>query len=186
MDSNYDRLVEQLARFDGKHTDTLEELARGTENVPGALERWLRAADDEGEERIRVAATWLLLHRCRTDPRAVAIHAPTLARLLASEPCADVRLHLLQMLDRVDLGGDLDGSAQTALLHAVRSLAEREPKAFARAWALSVLARLGHFVPRARRTIRPILADAQANGAASTKARLRQLRTSGQLDWMGS
>lgn len=67
---------------------------------------------------------------------------------------------------------------------AVIDMARADPKPLVRAWSVSLLARLGVAMPRARQTLRGLIVRAEDSEAASVKARIRQFRRAGALDWM--
>ncbi len=173
-------LRQTCAAFDGKDTLPLEALALEHEGDAGYLDSVFAVAEAPTSEMESVAATWLLLRRFRKDAAGASAHAARLVGLLPNAVHPDARLHVIQCLDRA-VGG-LDAAGRKRLAKALRADLEHE-RPFVRAWALSVLARLACDTPAIRGWVGEAVEDAEANGKASLKARVRQLRCAGALEW---
>jgi hypothetical protein len=168
--------------FDGKDIVPLEAFALEREGEAGYLAGVFGVAEKPKSEMESVAATWLLLRRFRRDDDGAAEHAGRLAGLLGGAGHPDARLHVIQCLDRAAAGGGFDAAGRKKLAKALRGDLEHE-RPFVRAWALSVLARLAAETPSVREWVGEAVEDAEANGKASLKARVRQLRKAGVLGW---
>ena len=103
-----------------------------------------------------------------------------LAGLLKNAEHPDARLHVLQCLDRAVSG--LKSAERTRLAKALRADLDHE-RPFVRAWALSVLVRLAGETASIREWVGEAVEGAEADEKASVKARVRQLRKGGALDW---
>lgn len=168
--------------FDGKDVVPLEAFALEHEGEAGYLDGVFGVAGAAEREMELVAATWLLLRRFRADDAGAAEHAGRLSGLLGGAAHPDARLHVIQCLDRVVAAGGFDGAGRKKLAKALRADLEHE-RPFIRAWALSVLARLAADTPSVRAWVGEAIGDAESNGTASLKARVRQLRKTGAFGW---
>ncbi len=168
--------------FDGKDTLLLEALALEHQGEAGYLDAVFGVAESPKSDAEVVAATWLLLRMFRKDVAGAAEHGERLAGLLAGAEHPDARLHVVQCLDRAVAGGGFDTAAQERLARSLRADLEHE-RPFVRAWAVSVLVRLAEETPSVRAWVGEAVADVEASGKASLKARVRRLRAEGALEW---
>lgn len=179
-------LREELACFDGKHTDVLERIAVSLSVDTRAVTRLVGVAVKAEHDRIAVAATWVLLRLCE-DGRAASLGAADVERLVALLTRTghwEVRLHVLRVLALCDPAATLPKPLRATLATAALSVAN-DAKPFVRAWAINLLALLGGSLPAARkREIASLIGAAEATGPASLKARVRQLRKAGSLAWL--
>lgn len=74
-------LRSQLALFDGKHTDVLERLAVSIAEDPRALVRRATIAEEGPDDRVAVAATWVILALLQ-DRRGVPAGRAVVVRLV--------------------------------------------------------------------------------------------------------
>ena len=179
-------LQSHLAQYDGRHTDILERVAVAIAEDPDAACTLVDISAEHPLGHTASAATWVLLWLVKRA-NAPAIDAATIARLgavLAKADHWETRLHILQALEHVDLGTILSKSQRESLAKlAMRHTSDARP--FVAAWALNLLGRLGDGVSRRTQTqIAGLIEAAETNGPASTKARLRQLRKAGGLEWL--
>lgn len=179
-------LPSKLALFDGRHTDVLERVAVSLRKDPGACEKLVDIASRRPKEPVAVAAMWVLLRLCK-DGAVGGLGADAIARLgvvLVEAEDWTPRLHVLQVLARHDVASILN-HAQREVLRGAAARSAEDANAFVRAWSLHLLGRLGGSAPGTeRKRIAHMIAAAERTGAASIKARLRQLRQAGGLDWM--
>jgi len=173
-------LLHTCSTFNGKDTLPLEALALEHEGDAGYLDAVFGVAEKPASEMESIAATWLLLRRFRKDADGAQAHADRLAGLLPGAVHHDARLHVIQCLDRA--AGGFNAPARTRLAKTLRPDLEHD-RPFVRAWALSVLARLAMDTPTIRGWVGEAIEDAEENGKASLKARVRQLRCAGALEW---
>ncbi|QDV89187.1 hypothetical protein RAS2_02510 [Phycisphaerae bacterium RAS2] len=170
-------------QFDGKHTDPLERAMADCRDRRGLLDDALALAKLGGTDRFMVAATWLLLNGSRDDDEFVAGHAEQWVALLAEAGHWEVRLHLLQLLDGVEMSERLGTKSQLALWKVAVGTAGDDNK-LVRAWSLSVLGRLGGCLKKAQGEIGALIRRAEKEEAASVKARIRRLHKDGSLKWL--
>jgi len=168
--------------FDGKDTIPIEAFALENEGEKGYLDAAFGVAEAPGSGAESVAATWLLLRQFRKDADGAAAVGGRLAALLDSAQHPDARLHVIQSLDRAVEAGGFDAAGRKKLAKALRSDLEHD-RPFVRAWALSVLVRLAGETPSIREWVGEAVEDTEANEKASVKARVRQLRKGGALEW---
>lgn len=186
MNAETRQLATELARFDGKRTATLARIAAAHSKEPRFDERLFACADASQPVNIRVAATWILLRRAQEHPSRLLGLEIALVDRLAGESAWEPLLHLLQMIDLLDLSEDLDAKTRGRLFQAVMHSAQAD-KTLVRTWSLSILGRLGKGMPAASmNTIAQVIRDAEQRGSASMKARIRRLRSSGELGWMNA
>jgi hypothetical protein len=169
--------------FDGRHTDDLERTLRQCSDRRALLDCTLAIARRGGADRFMVAATWLILNASRRDAEFVDRHAKRWVTMLAAADHWEVRLHLLQLLDGVDMALSLGAPERTALFKAATRSASDDNR-LVRAWSLSVLGRLGGHLRSAQGRIAALIAHAEEQEAASVKARIRRLRRDGSLRWL--
>jgi len=163
-------ILNSLKKFDGKHTDVLEQLAATAPRDESALAQLLAAAEHD-EDSIQVAATWVLKRWNDEHEPMVETCAADLVRLLGMARHWEVRLHLLQILSSVSL----PTARMAALKKRLPELAGDENK-LVRAWTYSVYAAVGDRQPKFQREVCLILERAEADEAASVRARVRQIR----------
>jgi hypothetical protein len=180
--------MQQLAAFDGRHTAPLEALAASLEASPRAIGRLLDVLEATDEPRLEVAATWVVLALCKGEDgvRLSAGEASRLAAALAAVEPWEAALHILQTLAMVDLATVLSPAERKGLASAALRLSGAgQKKPFVRAWSLSVLARVAPGLPRAgREAVAAAVRAEEASGPASVRARVRQMRAAGLLEWI--
>lgn len=153
-----------LAEFDGRHTDTLEQI--WAEHRHSDLRDVLiRLASDTDPVR-QVGATWLL-RRCFEDDVSGAV--PVVRELLASVTHPDAQLHLLQTLDGLVVS-ELDA---LPIFGALLTLSSSENK-FVKAWALGDLVQLADQHEAFRGEVLSVIDQRLATLSASGRARLRR------------
>ena len=179
-------LRDDLACFDGKHTDLLERIAVSLSVETKAPPRLIAAAEQAEHDRIAVAATWVLLRLCEGG-RAALLGASEIERLcvlLTRTHHWEVRLHILRTLALCEPVAT-STQALRAMVAAAALKVANDAKPFVRAWAINLLALLGDSLPGARKQeIGRLIGAAEATESASVKARVRQLRKAGTLAWM--
>jgi hypothetical protein len=148
-----------LARFDGTHTaELVEALDLGRENR-GELVALC------GDTDVAVAATWVIKALVEKG-EAVDVAAVFETLFLQTEWPA--QLHVLQCAQY-----DLDAAA--AHIEAIRSLM-RSPKVLVRVWAMDAFVRGAVVQPDLRGQASKMVEAALSGGAASLRARARELK----------
>ncbi|QDU73118.1 hypothetical protein Pan97_00850 [Bremerella volcania] len=163
-------ILNSLRKFDGKHTDVLEQLAARVPRDQESLAQLLAAAEHD-DKAIQVAATWLLKRWSDESEPLVESCAADLIALLRISSYWEVQLHLLQILSVVSL----PRGSIAALKKVLPDLASDENK-LVRAWTCSVFAAIGDCQPRFQKDALEVLSRAEEDEAASVRARVRQIR----------
>lgn len=158
-----------VAAFDGTHVEPLREAADATEATPAVIDRLIDVGFG-GEQNPQIAATWLLKHCLDrgfvlTDAQNGAI-ADGLGRLTDWQ----AQLHLAQSFRRLRCTDE-----QAARVVEVLKAWFRSDRKFLRAWACDALWQLGKRHEGVRDTAFETLLAAEADPAASVRARARNL-----------
>jgi hypothetical protein len=185
------KLLEILRSCDGAGTAALERVVKSLPRSDAVVSTLVGAAIRHPNASTSVAATWILLRMARGDAARIGcagtLSVATISRLcelLAKTDQWQTRLHVLQLCDHADVVHGLDARRRMALARAALRVVD-DPKPFVRAWALSLLARLGGTLAVSlRKVIVDRIAEAEQTAAGSVRARLRQVRKSGGLAWM--
>lgn len=158
-----------IAGFDGRHVASLESVSSRLQASPAVL-RDLVAKCLSGNEAAQVAASWILR---RLLERGAVPPPGTLDRLIAGMGRIEgweTRLHLAQSFQWL-------APNEAQALTAARVLADwyGSEKSFVRAWACDAIWRLGLRHGGLEAEARRIAALAEADPAASVRARARNL-----------
>lgn len=181
--SELERAIEQ---FDGKHTAPLEHVAASLAADPMAWDRLIDLTMASPHDRIAVAATWVLLSLVKSGrhPKIEGTIVSKLATLLGVVSPWEARLHLLQALGQSGVTDGLTQPQRRSLATTAMKLVE-DPKPFVRAWSLNLLGLLGRGLSSTlQNRIAIAITMAESSEPASIKARIRQLRKTGALEWM--
>lgn len=172
-----DALSQALFDFDGKSKAPLEGFAAAT-SVDPLLVAELCDFASSNDQKLQAAATWLLKRLGVTGAQLSPSQAETLMRLLMQETGWQSRLHVLQMIDTLDVPESLASSLLEAL-----ALQARGANNFIRAWSIHGAVVLADQHPAYRDRVLDLLAAAEQDTAASVRARIRRLRKT--YTWLG-
>lgn len=163
-------LVGQLALYDGKHTDLLEQIdaARGGELEPRWIDRLLRVAK-AADGPTRSGSIWLLRRAHRRGALLSEAQSRAVVALLRQDRHWEQTINLLQILDTLAIPAG-EGKELYKFLYA----ATEHANPLVRAWAISALMKIGTGPHRSR--IDRIVAAAERGGTAAMKARIRRAR----------
>ncbi len=171
-------IAAELAAFDGRHTDVLEELAGRLSPTPEVIDALCALAGNEDPD-LQSAATWIL-KRLQDDGATLAqAQIDALLDVLGRAASWDAKLHLLQMLSR----WEVPDSAAGALFRTIQGDAYLfASNTFVRAWSYNGLAALAESHPDLREEAAALLAAGERDDAASVRARIRNIAK--QMDWV--
>lgn len=160
-----------LSGFDGVHTDMLEATATSLKPDSDTLEALCELAlSDEG--RLQSAATWLLKRYLESGSATPNLEqSEALLLVLQRDSHWEAKLHVLQMLDQLTLGA----GAAPKLWDVLQKQAGQQNKLL-RAWSVHGLAVIADQCPEYRELALASLLRAEADEAASVRARIRRLR----------
>ncbi len=156
--------------FDGKSVEPFEAAAALWSPDASSMNELVALAAGS-DVRVQVGATWVLKRWIETgvgDPQPIAA---VIVDLIPEEMAPDATLHLLQMLQHLELPTD----RENALFRACSTLTEH-PKKFVRAWAYDGLGRVAIQNRKFRARVTKLFDDAEENQPASVLARIRNLR----------
>lgn len=163
-------ILEELGRFDGRHVEPLAALGVRLLARGAGTDELIEIAGSP-EERLQTAASWVLkwLQENRVVYPAERVRA--LLRLLGRVDAWEARLHLLQMLDGLEIP-----SRAARTLRETLTIYTRDSSKFVRAWSYSGLFVRANQHPRYRREVLVLLDEASNDEAASVRARVRRIR----------
>ena len=171
-----DVLTRALLDFNGKSTEALERFAAVRQPDAGLIAALCDFAASE-DKNTQAASTWLLKRFGVTGADLSPEQTEGLLRLLLVESHWLARLHVLQMMESLELPASL----VVVLMAALESHA-RGQNAFIRAWSAHGAAVLADLHPAYRDRVLDLLAEAGQDAAPSVRARLR--KTSEMFDWI--
>ena len=165
-------LTEALQQFDGKHVEPLETFANQLRpnDIDGHLEALLKQARSKNQ-RTQVASTWIVKRLSERDVSFSKQQSRDLLRLLSSVSHWEAKLHLLQLLDRLEIPARSSRQLKTT----IEQLLDDDNKLI-RTWAYNGLYVLADQHPRYQDDVLALLDLSQADPAASVKARVRRIR----------
>lgn len=155
--------------FDGKNITVLAEARVACGSAPGYLEELVALCADP-RASVADGATWILKAELEDG---LALPQEMTARLVASLDGVQswqARLHLCQSVEALDLSAD---QAETVIRWA-QALSNHD-RPFLRAWSLHVIVTLARRFDSHRAEAEAALAAAEADPAASVRARARRL-----------
>lgn len=150
-----------LARFDGKHTESLREAAQiaAESQCRGLVEACF-------DPDLTVAATWVVKHLVETN-QAKHIDLTRAIQALPGNRWPDAQLHLLQMVQHAPAACLGQTTQIRALLDAKKTLV--------RVWALDAFVRLATLQPVIQTEAKVLVKAAVLDERASMRARARDL-----------
>ncbi|NJN79212.1 MAG: hypothetical protein HC797_01335 [Anaerolineales bacterium] len=131
----------------------------------------LLAIAEHEHTTMQVGATWILKRWLEEGVPQVERLAANLVRLLKDATYWEVQLHLLQMLALLRIP-----ARSLSVLKSLLPSMLMDDNKFVRAWALSVLAEIADQNEALRQDVIFTLHDAENDGNASVRARLRQIQ----------
>ena len=170
-----DALARALFDFDGKRTDVLEAFAADCRADADLIAELCDFAASD-ERNLQTAATWLLKRFGVTGAQLSANQSEALLRLLLRETSWLPQIHVLQMMDTLDVPGALAEPLMTALADLTA-----DDNTFIRAWSVHAAAALADQHPAYRDAALEMLAAAEREEAPSVRARIRRTRQA--FDW---
>ena len=170
-----DALASALFDFDGKRTAPLEAFAAAHRADAGLIAELcdFAASDDVN---LQTAATWLLKRFGVTGAQLSAGQSEALLGLLLRQTSWLPQIHVLQMMDTLNLPGPLAEPLMTAL-----AVLAADDNTFIRAWSVHGAAVLADQHPAYRDAALELLAAAEREEAPSVRARIRRTRQT--FDW---
>ncbi|MEM7538803.1 MAG: hypothetical protein AAF639_41975 [Chloroflexota bacterium] len=171
-------LLSELATFDGKHTDTLADIASRLSPEPFVIDDLCEIAKGD-DAKLQSASTWMLKHFQENGVVFSTEQTDALLGLFEYAMHWEAKLHLLQMMPMWVIP-----AARQDALYAVLTgyLDDRKGKKFVRAWAYNGLAVLADQYPEWRVDVMALLARGREEEAASVKARIRNMHT--EFTWV--
>ncbi len=166
-----DSLFTALHAFDGKSLEPLKRCLAEDGLAAEDMARLIEACAAPSEKH-RVGATWLLKAYLEQGGSLAAAQVAAFAATLAGLGHWEARLHACQLIRHLDVAA-ADVDAVTGFLDG--EVAAQKP--FLRAWACDALVHLSDRHTGLRAAAGAVLAAAEADPAASVRARARQLRT---------
>ena len=167
-------LLAPLRLYDGRSVAVLERIAAERADDPRYLDLVVDAAATEppdADHTPRSGAIWLLRHAHRQGTVVSAAHAKRLVGLIPLVSHWEQALNLLQILDAVEIP-----PAQRRAVLAFAEAAASDDRALVRAWAISVLLKVGHTLDAERDRIDRIADEALRTDKPSVRARIRRAR----------
>ncbi|MEM9234829.1 MAG: hypothetical protein AAGA69_11420 [Pseudomonadota bacterium] len=169
MSSTADRILEAIAKYDGKHTVALASsfatLSGENDFVATLLDLTL-----SDTARQREASSWMILQAARQGHNLTTTEYRNLEGVL--DHCTDwpSQLHICQI---IALSAPPEELCDSFVDWLTPLLSHGRP--FLRAWSLSALARIASSCSRHRDTAKIALSEATEDKAASVRARARRL-----------
>lgn len=168
MNAGPSDLYDILAAWDGKRTAPLQTLFDAAEDKDALAAQAVAYCATPLTER---GATWLLKHALETGADLDAGAQSDLIDSLPALSHCEARLHVLQILDRLELDGAEVGAKVAAFLED----AVADQNKFVRAWAYSGYHALAAQSPGYEERARRLIEQALAEEAPSIQARLRKV-----------
>lgn len=171
------RITTAITAFDGVHADSLKSIAEQVEATPAVMGTLCDFAASK-EESIQSASTWLLRRYVQNGATLSPAQTAQALNVLTRNCHWEARLHILQMMDELRI-------PSTRVEQLWRSLLEytTDDNKFIRAWSFHGLAVIADQHPPYRTQALKLLANAEEEGAASVRARIRGIRKA--LKWAG-
>ncbi len=156
-----------LDQYDGKRIAPFKEIADELMVRPDALEHVVSIIDSE-HEHSNVGGTWILKRLIELGLETPDGLCTDIARWLKSFPEKDARLHLLQILDRIELPEHCNER-----IFALASNFTKDRNTLVRAWAYNAIALVGVVSPEYKDNALEKLKAAASTDAPSANARIR-------------
>lgn len=161
---------EAIRTFDGKHTEPLEAVASALQAQEGCIDELLVLSNSD-EAKTQTAATWILKRLHDLPIIFTKSQTQKVLRLLRKVTAWEAKLHLLQILNGLEIPPQNGDRLRKTLDEHIR-----DENKLVRAWAYNGLFVLGDQIARYRGDVAALLDRAQEDPAASVRARVRQIR----------
>lgn len=158
-----------IAAFDGTHVEPLRAAAEAAEASPAVMDHLIDVGFGD-EQNPQIAATWLLKHYLDQGLALTDAQNGTIAGGLSRLTDWQAQLHLAQSFRRLRCTDE-----QAAKVIEVLKAWFQSDRKFLRAWACDALWQLGKQHESVRDTAFATLLAAEADPAASVRARARKL-----------
>ncbi len=168
-------VFERVLEFDGKTTGSLEVACKAAGKDFTEFERLLKFAGSE-DTRLQIAATWALRKLLELGAEMTVEHCNSFVKIAAAQTAWEAQLHIVQSVQFIR-NQDLN-ARQLAEIIMPWHAAERP---FLRAWTLDAVCHLAQLDAGLKPDARTLLAQSEADPAASVRARARNLRKSMDL-----
>ncbi len=165
-----DALAQALADFDGVRVAPLQRFAADHAADVCMIAQLCHFAAADGRN-LRDAATWLLKHYGVTGAQLTAGQTQVLLRLLLDDVGWLAQIHMLQLLDTLELPADMAAPLMQALERRAAGA-----NTFMRAWSVHGAVVLADQHPAFRERALDLLAAAEQDTAPSVRARIRRTR----------
>ncbi len=165
-----DALSQALFDFDGKSAGPLERFAAAYSADAKLVEELCDFAASK-DNNLQAAATWLLKRYGVTGADLSPSQTETLLGLLVQKTGWLARIHVLQMMQTLNVPSSLAASLMSALAEQAAGA-----NTFIRAWSVHGAAALADQHPAYRDSALDLLAAAEQDDAASVRARIRRTR----------
>lgn len=169
MDTAFDALREKLSQFDGKAITLLSEAEAAVSSCPGYLDA-LIALVAQRQGHLASGASWLLKSALERGECLTSGQVVTLAKQLLEIEDWPVQLHICQSVRMMDVPVEASGKFAEWL---AGLLGHKRP--FVRAWSLDALGAVARHHQMHAARFNDALAAANADEAASVRARARHL-----------
>ncbi len=160
---------EELRQFDGKRIGPLEAVATQLLTCEGSVDELLTLSH-RGDGKMQTAATWVLKWLGERHVRLSKSQTQEVIRLLRSVTHWEARLHLLQLINGLEIP-PRNGTS----LHRILKENLNDDNKLIRAWSYNGLFVLGEQISSFRNQVGELLNKAQHDPAASVRARVRQI-----------
>lgn len=162
-------LAQELADYDGKHVETLQELLRAYEPKAAVMRQCIRLSTNE-RWQVALGATWLMYHWLKNGAALTKKLVAEQAELLPDVSNKWAQMHITRCVPLIEIHAD-QASAFAQFLE--RCCANQMP--FLRAWGMDSLYRLALRHDECMPLARAAMEAAQEDPAASVRARLRRI-----------
>lgn len=170
VDPDQSEMIDRaIAAFDGRHVASLDYLATTLEPSDAIL-RFLIGKCRSGGERVQTAASWIVKRLLERGARPAPAVLDRFISVMAGVDGWEARLHLAQSIRWIE-----PSEAQAMTAARILSRWFEADSKFLRAWACDGLWRLGARHPCLEAEARRIATLAEADPAASVRARARNL-----------
>ena len=157
-------------KYDGKSVAPFKRVAVRWDPTPSSMRQLIRLVASP-DERVQVGATWVLKRWIETDSGDPGPVTPMLLDLVEVEMATDAKLHLLQLLQHLEIPRDREHD-----LYSACSQLLDHPNKFLRAWAFNGLGLVAIQNRDYRPRVEGLFAEAESTQPSSVMSRIRNLR----------
>lgn len=163
------KLARELADYDGKHVETLQELFRVYEPKAAVLRQCIELSTSE-RWQTALGATWIMFHWVKAGAKLTQKMVAAQAEQLPDVSNKWAQLHITRCVPQMEIG-----SEHAAAFGEFLDRCCRADMPFLRAWAMDSLHRLALVHDDCMPLARAAMEAAQDDPAASVRARLRRI-----------